>query len=158
MVVLLGGESDNKRALIQNGCRISRTVAEARERRGSSVPDSPSHTTVITGRGGDRHSFTLISHRGGMATIERPREASQSVNPLLTTAIPTPFPRELLQSAHTQRKGIVRPATAPAISVTTNLTSTAEQPVQDVQHEPTREDMVSCRVVILFNFPGTYVR
>jgi len=92
-----------------------------------------------------------------MATIERPREASQSVNPLLTTAIPTPFPRELLQLAHTQREDIVRPATAPALSVTTNSTSTAEQPVQDVQHEPTKEDMVSGRLVMLFDFSEAHV-
>ena len=75
-----------------------------------------------------------------MATIERPKEVSQSPDPLLTTAIPTPFPRELLQSAHTQQEVIVRPATAPAISTTNSLT---EQPAQDAQHEPTREDTVS---------------
>jgi len=93
-----------------------------------------------------------------MATIERPREASQSLNPQLTTAIPTPFPRELLQSAHTQREGTVRPATAPASPVTINSTSTAEQPVQNVQHEPAREDMVSDRLLILFDFLEAYVR
>lgn len=90
-----------------------------------------------------------------MATIERPREASQSSDPLLTTAIPTPFPRELLQSTHTQQEDIVRPATAPATS-TTNLT--AEQPTQDVEHEPTRADMVNDWFVIQSDFPETYVR
>ena len=75
-----------------------------------------------------------------MATIERPREVTQSPDPLLATAIPTPFPRELLQSAHTQQEETVRPATVQAISTTD---STTEQPTQDVQHEPAREDMVS---------------
>jgi len=75
-----------------------------------------------------------------MATLERPREVSQSSHPLLTTAIPTPFPRTLLQSLHTQQEDIVRPATAPAIS-TTYSGSTIEQSIQNVQHEPTEEDM-----------------
>ena len=77
-----------------------------------------------------------------MATIERPREVSHSQDPLLTSAIPTPFPRGLLQSTRTQQEDIMRPATAPALS-TTNSTPTSEQPVQDVPHEPTRENMVS---------------
>ena len=75
-----------------------------------------------------------------MATIERPREVTQSPDPLLATAIPTPFPRELLQSAHTQQEETVGPATVQAISTTD---STTEQSTQDVQHEPAREDMVS---------------
>jgi len=75
-----------------------------------------------------------------MATIERPREVTQSSDPLLTTAIPTPFPRELLQSAPTQQENIVTPATAQAIST---IDLTVEQPTQDIQHEPTREDTVS---------------
>ena len=90
-----------------------------------------------------------------MATIERQREVSPSPDSLLTTAIPTPFPRELLRSTRTQREDIVRPATAPASS-TTN--STAEQPIQNVQHEPTREDIVSDSLVVLFDFPVAYVR
>ena len=82
-----------------------------------------------------------------MATLERPREVSQSADPLLTTAIPTPFPRELLQSVRIQQEDIARPATAPAIS-TTDFTSTTERPTQDVQPERTTEDMVSGRLAI----------
>jgi len=88
-----------------------------------------------------------------MATIERPREVPQSPDPL-TTTIPTPFPRELLQSPHTQQEDIVRPATAPAISSTN---SAAELPVQDVQHEPTSEDMVSYWIAVSFDPPEVYV-
>lgn len=90
-----------------------------------------------------------------MATIERPKEISPSPDPLLITAIPTPFPRELLQSARTRQEDIIRPATAPAIS-TTN--STIEQPIQDAQHEPTREDTVSDQLFIRSYFPEAYVR
>jgi len=75
-----------------------------------------------------------------MATIERPREVTQSPDPLLATAIPTPFPRELLQPAPGQQENIVTPATVQAISITD---SAAEQLTQNAQHEPTREDMVS---------------
>lgn len=75
-----------------------------------------------------------------MATIERPREVTQSPDPLLTTAIPTPFPRELLQSAPIQQEDAVTPATVQAIST---ADSTVEQPTQDVQHEPAGEDTVS---------------
>jgi hypothetical protein len=78
----------------------------------------------------------------GMATLERPREVLRSPDPLLTTAIPTPFPRALLQSSHTQQEDIVRPATAPAI-YTADSSSTAERPIQTVQHEPTKGEMVS---------------
>jgi hypothetical protein len=115
-----------------------------------------SHThPSFPGRGGDRHSFTHFPHRGRMATLERPREVSQSPHPLLTTAIPTPFPRALLQSLHTQQEDIVRPATAPAIS-TTHSGSAAEQPTQNAQHEPAGEDMVSGRPTILLAFLETH--
>lgn len=90
-----------------------------------------------------------------MATLERPREVSQSPDPLLTTAIPTPFPRDLLQSLHTPQEDIVRPATAPAISTTH---SAAERPTQDVQHKTTEEDMVSGWLDVRFDFPEAYVR
>ena len=165
MVVLVEGGSNDNPALIQNlgdgGCpgRWPRHVRGGVSAGALALRnDSLLHTTVVTARGGDCHSFTLISRRGGMATIERPREASQLLNPQLTTAIPTPFPRELLQSAHTQREDIVRPATAPASPVTTNSTSTAEQCVQNAQHEPTRENMVSDRLSRLFDFLKAYVR
>lgn len=91
-----------------------------------------------------------------MATIERPQEVSQTPNPLFATAIPTPFPRELLQSAHTQQEDIVRPATAPALP-TFNSTPAAENPTQGVQHEPTKEDMVSCSLAVPYDTPNTYV-
>ena len=112
-----------------------------------------SHTSVTTGRAGDRHSFAHTSHTGGMATLERPREVPQSLDPLLTTAIPTPFPRALLQSLHTQQEDIVRPATAPATSAT-NLPSAAERPTQTVQREPTKGEMVSTWLGNDFRFPG----
>ena len=75
-----------------------------------------------------------------MATIERPKEVTQSPDPLLATAIPTPFPRELLQSAPIQQEDTVTPATVQAIFTTD---STIEHPTQDVRHESTRDDMVS---------------
>lgn len=91
-----------------------------------------------------------------MATIERPREVTQSPDSLLATAIPTPFPRALLQSLHTQQDDIVRPATAPAVSTTTS-TYTAEPPVQNAQSEPAEEGMVSGFPVPSTTFLEAYV-